>query len=266
MSAPSQEPGHYQKVEAWHDQKAADYNAVRYGKGSVTQLSYLIRRDITCSMMEQVRGRILDVGCGPGPFVERMMREDRTLYTVDISANMVAEARKRQSDAGQTLHGFASNLIQLGIADEVFDGVICIGVIGYIEEPMAAFREIYRVMKPGATAVIQTSNASSIKEILYERWIPALKRLLGKRADGGGYGMTFQLRSYGKGTFDRMVTDAGFELQDWRYFNFHFPFTERVSKGLAVKSSEWLQRFGRWRLSFWLGGGYLVKIRKPIRK
>jgi ubiquinone/menaquinone biosynthesis C-methylase UbiE len=256
-----EEKDHYKKVEEFHNRNAADYDGIRYGDASVTQVSYLTRRDITCGMMSSAKGRILDVGCGPGPFVERMMRDDRKLFTVDISANMVSEARKRQTDAGNVLHGFASNLVQLGIEDRTFDGVICIGVIGYIQEPLHAFQEIYRVMKPGATAVIQTSNSRSIKEFLYEKCVPRIKRLFGKKQTSS-YGFNFDLRSYGKGAFDRLLREAGFEIVDWRYYNFHIPFLERISRRFAIRMALALQRFGRSRLLGFLGGGYLVNVRK----
>lgn len=256
-------PDHYKKVEKFHDGNAADYDGIRYGDASVTQVSYLTRRDLTCGMMEPVDGRILDVGCGPGPFVGRMTRKDRSLFTVDISANMVAEALKREHDAGNELRGFASNLIQLGIDEAVFDGVICIGVMGYIQEPDRAFAEIFRVMRPGATAVIQTSNSWSIKEFLYEKIVPRIKRLLGKKQTSS-YGFNFDLRSYGKGRFDRMLREAGFELVGWRYYNFHVPFLERISRKLAIRMALGLQRFGGSRLlGKFLGGGYLAYVRKP---
>ncbi len=253
---------HYKKVEKFHDGNAADYDGIRYGEASVTQVSYLTRRDLTCGMMEPVAGRILDVGCGPGPFVGRMTRKDRSMYTVDISANMVAEALKRERDAGNELRGFASNLVQLGIADEAFDGVICIGVMGYIQQPEQAFAELFRVMKPGSTAVIQTSNSRSIKEFLYEKVVPRIKRMLGKKQTSS-YGFNFELKSYGKGRFDRMLRDAGFEIVGWRYYNFHIPFLERLSRRLAIALALKLQCFGRSRLFGFLGGGYLAQVRKP---
>ena len=257
------EQDHYKKVEKFHDGNAADYDGIRYGDASVTQVSYLTRRDLTCGMMDAVSGRILDVGCGPGPFVGRMTRKDRSLHTVDISANMVAEALKRERDAGNELRGFASNLIQLGIGDSVFDGVICIGVMGYIQEPERAFSEIHRVMKPGATAVVQTSNSWSIKEFLYEKVVPRIKRMLGAKQTSS-YGFNFELRSYGKGRFDKMLRDAGFEIVEWRYYNFHVPFLERISRKLAIRTALWLQRCGGSRLlGRFLGGGYLAHVRKP---
>ncbi len=253
---------HYKKVEAFHDRNAGEYDVERYGDATVTQVSYLTRRDLTCAMMEGVSGNILDVGCGPGPFIARMDREDRKLYAVDLSANMVAEAFKRKMNAGREFQGFASNLVELGIGDEVFDGVICIGVMGYIKDPDRALKEIYRVLKPGGVAVIQTSNAWAIKEILYESVVPRIKRLLGRK-DTSSYGFDFDLKAYGRGKFNRMLRAAGLEIVDWRYYNFHIPFLERISRQLTIKLAMSLQSFERSRAMGVLGGGYLALVRKP---
>ena len=255
-------PDHYKKVEAFHDRNAGEYDVERYGDASVTQVSYLTRRDITCAMMEGVSGRILDVGCGPGPFIARLWRRDRKLFAVDISASMVAEAFKRKMNAGRDFHGVASNLVQLGVADDVFDGVVCIGVMGYVQEPERALAEMFRVMKPGGVAVIQISNAWAIKEILYESVVPRIKRALGRKRTSS-YGFDFDLTAYGPGSFKRLLKQAGFEIEDWRYYNFHIPFLERLSRRLAIRLALSLQRFEKSRAMGFLGGGYLTLVRKP---
>jgi SAM-dependent methyltransferase len=49
---------------------------------------------------------------------------------------------------------------QIPFQDSAFDGVVCVGVLEYLEVDTNALREIGRVLKPGGTAVLSTPNAA----------------------------------------------------------------------------------------------------------
>src|SRR5260370_25436688 len=50
---------------------------------------------------------------------------------------------------------------RLPFPDDTFDAVVCLGVIEYLAADDRALREIWRVLRPGGTAVISTPSAIS---------------------------------------------------------------------------------------------------------
>jgi hypothetical protein len=116
-------------------------------------------------------------------------------------------------------------------------------------------------MKCGAEAVIQTSNSGSIKEKMYEKWIPTVKRVL-KSKQTRGWGFDFPLCSYTKNEFNRIIEANGFQVTEWDFYDFHFPFLERISMNLTVRLAKWLQKHSKKASIRFLGSGYLVKIKK----
>ena len=256
------EQEHFRRVLAFHNKDAEEYSKVRYGFNSITQVGYIIRRSIACEMLSGIKGNLLDVGCGPGTFIEAMKSSERTIYAIDLSPKMVEKAKRNSSEETDRFKFAVSNICDLGIRSSIFDGVICIGVLGYIPDLSKPLIELRRVMKPGAIGVLQISNSMSIKEKLYERWIPKLKVKLGIKRKSG-FDFEFPLYSYGKYEFDRTVTNSGFEILDWCYYDFHIPFLERISMRATIHFAQILQRFSRNYYMSLLGGGYLVKIRRP---
>lgn len=251
----------YEKVKEFYNKDAKGYQTVRYGSKTILQLGYIIRREIAIEMCDDIEGRILDIGCGPGTFLEALRNSKRELYATDLSINMVNEAKENQLN-DEKIHYMASNLTRLGFQANSFDGVICMGVLGYIPSLRDALKELYRVMRKGGVAILQTSNPSTLKEKLYEKVVPYIKKKIGIKKKHG-FGFDFPLYSYNKQIFDRKIAEHGFQLLEWRYYDFHIPFLERFSMKKTVLLASWLQRFDKNRfIGLLLGSGYLVKIKK----
>ena len=111
-------------------------------------------------------GRVLDVGCGPGVFLQALCESGRTGFGIDASPDEVAEARRRglaveQADALAWLEGTA----------ERFDGVFCAHVVEHLP-PAAAVRLLegaHRVLAPGGVLVLITPDPRDL-EVLTERF------------------------------------------------------------------------------------------------
>lgn len=253
------EEEYLEKVKRYHEKDAKEYINNRYNTENITQLGYVIRREIASEMLKMSNGKILDVGSGPGTFISTMQNRERKIFASDLSFEMVKEARRNNS--GTLMHCTVGNLTNLGFRADIFDIVLCIGVMGYIPDPNRALTEIHRVLRPGGEAVLQTSNSGSIKEKIYEKWLPVLKKKIGI-AKACGWGFDFPLYSYRKKDFDKMIESNGFKIEDWSFYDFHMPFFERLSMNATIKLAKWLQRYGKKGASRFLGSGYLVKVRK----
>ena len=103
-------------------------------------------------------GDLLDVGTGPGWLLLRLNARCPALRPVgvDISAAMVAKARRNIADAGaadciEVREGSAEHL---PFADESFDAVVSTGSIHHWKDPVAGLNDIYRVLRRGGRALI----------------------------------------------------------------------------------------------------------------
>jgi ubiquinone/menaquinone biosynthesis C-methylase UbiE len=100
--------------------------------------------------------KLLDVGCGPGETAAKLMQRGYEVWGVDIAQPMIRHAQER-CGAERFRVG---DIEQIPFPDSTFEGVLCLGVIEYLDADGAALREIARVLKPGGTAVIATPSAT----------------------------------------------------------------------------------------------------------
>jgi SAM-dependent methyltransferase len=92
-------------------------------------------------------GRIADVGCGVGHSFELL--EPRETVGIDLDAGALQGQRRETAVA---------DMRALPFQDASFDGVIAVHSIEHVPDGARAMAEMYRVLKPGASAVLVTPN------------------------------------------------------------------------------------------------------------
>jgi ubiquinone/menaquinone biosynthesis C-methylase UbiE len=106
----------------------------------------------------------LDVGCGPGSLVRKLVRAAALACGCDADPGMIAQAQKLAAEDGlRNVEFQVSVLPDLPYASDRFDVVTATNVIFLQRDPVAAVREMARVCRPsGFVAMLNPSPRMSV--------------------------------------------------------------------------------------------------------
>lgn len=104
--------------------------------------------------------RVVDLGCGPGFFSVLLAEMGCTVDAIDGSAEMIALARKNVAEQSQkeavTFH--EGDLLSLPFEDATFDACISRNVTWLMRDPLGAYTEWLRVLRPGGKLIAFDAN------------------------------------------------------------------------------------------------------------
>jgi SAM-dependent methyltransferase len=109
--------------------------------------------------------RVVDLGCGVGRLTRVIAARAASVYAIDVSAEMLAQARKHNPELGNVewIHG--DGLTLQPIPDEAADAVVSHVVFQHIPDPQVTYgyvAEMGRVLRAGGWAAFQVSNDPGI--------------------------------------------------------------------------------------------------------
>ena len=100
---------------------------------------------------------ILEIGAGGGTYTFEAARsgEDITVYATDIMENMldVLKSNMMKTNLSNIIPEIA-NVYQLPYEENMFDRAFMVTVTGELNDKISAFKEIFRVLKPGGKLLI----------------------------------------------------------------------------------------------------------------
>jgi ubiquinone/menaquinone biosynthesis C-methylase UbiE len=105
--------------------------------------------------------RLLDVPTGSGALAAEATRRGASVIGIDISSEMVAQARKRHPG----LDFRVGDVEHLPVADGTLDAVVCAFGIGHFPYPEASVAECLRTLKPGGRIAFSWWGASDKQRI-----------------------------------------------------------------------------------------------------
>lgn len=148
-----------------------------------------------------LHGSLLDVGCGPGFFLELANKKgftpvqgiDISLYAVDYCINKLG------------LNVLSGDLLDMHLADNSYDVVTIFDVLEHFQNPKEELLEIYRILKhKGILAIITPDIDAFIPKLLKDHW-EELKRV------------PEHLVFFSKQTLTNLLQNTGFEVLETKY-------------------------------------------------
>ncbi len=176
---------------------------------------------------------ILDVSCGTGALLERLMRlfPEGTLVGLDGSWGMVRQAHanvSRQACPPTRSGGGACSVIQ-GLADHLtfrnatFDRVVCTNAFHYFRHPLHVLQECRRVLRPSGVLVLLDWCGESWHCRLIDGWLRLVDRTY--------------VRMYTRGELHALLVQAGFVPQRTERFRVSWAFGWKVWDMMLVIAS-----------------------------
>ncbi len=210
---------------------------------------------------------ILELGCGLGHDGLALLRSGYRLVETDIAPGQLLEARRLHSEEGFSAGSehLLANAQHLPFAGDSFDGAMMVAMLHHLPDPVAALREVRRVLKPGGMLVLGTEPNTWQHTFLFpagKRVLHLAYRLMGKKSDPGEMvsAADKETEGFSRYDLDYLFIRSGFER--WRLepagflsaaaffaaqeFSEHFGVLVRLfwleRMGIAV--DEWLERIG----------------------
>ncbi len=119
----------------------------------------------------------LDVGCNKGFLLSRAVEKGWNIYGVEIVPELMVPFRKKYKQFDDHIFSERFYDVQKRFKDNMFDLITAIDVIEHVEDPIEDLGNIYRMLKPGSSFVIQTPDGDCQQaKDLKEKW-GALKPL-----------------------------------------------------------------------------------------
>lgn len=137
--------------------------------------------------------RVLVAGCGTGmqPLITSQILPDATLLNVDLSRASLAYAIRKTRELGYEKQNefMQADLLELGTLNEQFDMIECSGVLHHMGDPMAGWRVLTELLKPGGLMKIGLYSQLARRSITRAR----------EEISAGGYDETLEgMRRYRK--------------------------------------------------------------------
>ena len=156
------------------------------------------------SVMKEIErfqpANLIDIGCGPGGFLCAVQKRfpDIQLNALDLSEEMVRETQDRLGPSAVAIVGDSEHM---PLESERYEIVTCNMSIHHYPHAQDAVNEMYRILKPGGTLLLNDMDCASP--------IRALANWAFPRLPGG------DVRMYTRREISQMIQEAGFER--WYY-------------------------------------------------
>jgi ubiquinone/menaquinone biosynthesis C-methylase UbiE len=190
---------------------------------------FFVRTGLMRRMLKGVSGRIIDVGCGDGFFLEQLLALGFDCVGLDVSEMMIERCRQRISSERLEL---VCDVIQNYQPNRLFDAAACGETLEHIDDDVAVLTHINRVLRPGGMLVLT---------------VPVDMTLWSEADVAAGH-----VRRYSKAEIFAKLQQTGFTVQDYAVWGYpltrtlHFKIREQqtglMRGSVPTRRRRWLRR------------------------
>lgn len=132
---------------------------------------------VIAELSKIMTGNVLDVGCGEGYTLNRLVRAGigNCLVGIDVSETAIILGKKLFPD----LTLIQGDIYNLPFDDNLFDTVICTEVLEHLREPQKAIRELKRVSNKYLLLSVPNEPLASLRNLVIGKNIRRLGRTKG---------------------------------------------------------------------------------------
>lgn len=174
---------------------------------------YVVGRDLRLALAGRLgsvknAGRVIECGCGTGYYTKHIAPNSSELLAVDISAEMLNQAKSINLPNVSFLK---ADCKKLPLPDSVFDTALMANVLHTVPSPRAILNEIYRVLKENGMLLIITYSDFALSFV--EKAEIAV-RFLSKFGIPPPYG----LKNFTPRELKVFISNAGFQVTEVEEF------------------------------------------------
>jgi ubiquinone/menaquinone biosynthesis C-methylase UbiE len=160
---------------------------------------------------------VLEVAPGPGFVAVELARlGDYHVTGLDISQTFVELARRNAAEARVNVDFRQGNASAMPFENDEFDCLLCRAAFKNFAEPVAALREMHRVLKPGGRALIidllRDTPMSAIRQAVSQMGLGPVNRAITRFV----FRTVLLKRAYTKGQFEALVAQTTFRNVSYR--------------------------------------------------
>lgn len=166
-----------------HFQAAATHWERIYDEATVYGRIYQDRMGIALRWVEELRlpdtAHLLEIGCGAGFATAALAKRGYRVDALDSVPAMTNLTSKRLAETGtaERVRIVLGDVRHLPMPSNSFDLVFALGVLPWLDDPVAAVREMARVTRPGGYVLVTADNSVHLDEILDPVRVPILRPL-----------------------------------------------------------------------------------------
>lgn len=160
-----------------------------------SHFSFLFRKFFYKPVLKEFHGKVLDIGCGLGEFLELYKNSSG----IDVNPYSVNYCKEKGLDAK------VGSVYKIPFKNKSFDGIFCLCLLEHLKKPQTAVKEMYRILKPNGKLILIVPTEC------------------GFRRD------KTHIKFWDKDNIKGLLEKFNFKIEDMRHFPFPFKFLrERI--------------------------------------
>jgi SAM-dependent methyltransferase len=164
-----------------HFRAEAAYWKEVYLRGGLVPTTYQERRSVVLALVDRLalpgNSNVLDVGCGAGFTAVALAQRGYAVTATDNIQPMIDATRDlaAQSGLGKRVMVGLGDAHHLPFRANLFELVLAIGLVSWLQSPKDAMREIARVLRPGGCLILTVGNRWALYQWLDPVSFPPLR-------------------------------------------------------------------------------------------